>query len=324
MKTQNLISAFCFLLSALAAAAAVHIQVDTENILGEPETNLTCRLVWVGLPGSRGNALLTVRAVEKQTGAGGSCTFSNVAVGDFRLDLESAPRTTFRLTVSTNLDGVYLASALRSTSNAPAAHPQFLTTATGTALFQSLLGQTNPGGGVPLRGEGGVSVTTVEGTNVAALDAAIALSSVRADQLQLKRWIAVSIEVSGAGESAANGYYSLVAEAPYTYLKGGTEDYIVTIPGNNWALITADGQSLLYTKGVGDSPVNGVWSDIHGGASPAPTVTFPEWAFGPLDVPAGGGVFWVSNAQPPFVSLTPPTLYWRTLNESAQNTDTVK
>lgn len=141
MKTIRFIFAW---LAASSTFAAVHIQVDTETVLGEPETNLTCRLTWLGDPGGRAGKLITIRPAEKQTDANGSCTFSNVAFGNFRLELDSAPKTTYRLTVSTNLDGTYLAEALRSTSNAATVNPQFLTTETGTALILSLLG-TAPG-----------------------------------------------------------------------------------------------------------------------------------------------------------------------------------
>lgn len=301
MKTKLTLLACTFLVLGLAATP---VRFDTRYLTGgrlNRKITITPVVPWW----TDGTNLIGGRPLELPPSAG-SVTI-NLVPADYWVSVEgSSARLKMSVPSSTN---TLLAVALMN--NLPTYY------------------YTNPpsagGGGVPLRGERGVNVTTVSGTNVAALAAAVAVDSVQTDRLDLKRWIAARIEVSGAGDEAVNGIYMRdVAAADYTYVKAETTNYVVTLSGNTWSLQPNPNPTfvILYLRAAG-SPVNGAWTQVLDGTAPAPTVSFNEFSW-PMNFPNGGGVFWLSNAQPPLVGYTAPTLYWRTGNDSFQVVDTAK
>lgn len=306
---------------ALSAFSQVHVQVSLRDLRQRVITRRAVLLTPVApYPRTQGTNLFTREPLALTTDAAGLCTFSNMMWGTYRLDVFGTPFASFNLSIGTNLSGVVSAAAL--VTNPQALPPNPATNYYTMAQVDALLALLGGGGGVPLRGEAGVNVTTVTGTNVASLADTISVKGATTRRLDLSRWIASLVVVQDAGTEAVNGYYFRDETAEvYTYVKAGTADYKVRLGGNVWTLETADGLSTLYTKGVGDSPVNGTWNDVIGGVAPAPTVSFDQYSW-PMDFQFGGGVYWLSNAQPPFVGYTVPTLYWRTYNESFQVVDT--
>ena len=98
-KTLNILGMAALL---WMSAGAADVGVDTEDVTGRKLARRRVTLMPEFGQAARSTALVNVDEVATLTGADGRAYFSNVVSGTYKLAIQGAPGTVYRLTVPTN------------------------------------------------------------------------------------------------------------------------------------------------------------------------------------------------------------------------------
>lgn len=265
----------CLLVVGVMSAPAADVGVSTRDATQEVLVGRRVTLLPEYRDGTVGTSLLEVGAVTRITDTNGNAFFTNVVAGKYQLAIAGVPGTVYKLLVPTN-QTFYWAVALKRTTNAPAADPQYVTTETGDARY-ALRGES--GGGANALTNNAESATigrvTFEGDGRAVSSAA----NWALGPTGLAEVTGVMVNGADTGLWFQDTGFEVGSGGTFTYPQVTMSSNLVvrgTIYGNGAGLTNVAAAGTL-TNGVGGATVGGLnltnggvtashWSITPGGA----------------------------------------------------------